>query len=91
MVDKYYSISYDTWAGQMLTINKWSNFNKRQWKYIRKYTGKKFSKTSIESWNFFAKKKSFLFWQRKLVNKGLFYILKIYAYNNTKERYDLYV
>lgn len=58
MVDKYNSISYDSWAGQMLTINKWSKFNKRQ---------------------------------RKLVNKGLFYILKIYAYNNIKEKYDSYV
>lgn len=62
MVDKYYSISYDSWAGQMLTINKWSNFNKRQWKYIRKYTGKKFSKTSIEiKLEFFLQKRKVFF------------------------------
>ena len=62
MVDKYYSISYDSWAGQMLTINKWSNFNKRQWKYTRKYTGKKFSKTSIEiKLEFFLQKRKVFF------------------------------
>lgn len=46
----------------MLTINKWSNFNKRQWKYTRKYTGKKFSKTSIEiKLEFFLQKRKVFF------------------------------